>query len=118
MSPRHAPSTTSIQLFVPAPRTTYAVDIAAHLSGMPRHRVLRCCRHGLVSPHVDPGYGAMTFDMEAIRTLQHIEHLRQDLGINWAGIGVIINLLGRIDRMENTAGTTRWRTAPIQVEVG
>ena len=41
MSPRHAPSTTSIQLFVPAPRTTYAVDIAAHLSHARLENVLR-----------------------------------------------------------------------------
>ena len=77
---------------------------------MPRHLVLVCCRLALVSPRVDPAYGGYAFDLPAIRTLQRIEYLRSDCGINLAGIQVILRLMDEVERLREAArGSSRVR---------
>lgn len=75
--------TRTLQRFEPDPDATYPLDIAAHLAHMPRHDVLLCCKHRLVIPRIDATYGGYSFDLKAIRTLQHIQYLRADCGINF-----------------------------------
>ena len=66
---------------------------------MPRHVVLVCCKHGLVSPIIDPEYGGFFFDATSIRTLQQIQYLRSDCGINFAGIQIILELMNEVERL-------------------
>lgn len=85
----------TVQVFTPDPETLYSIEVAAQMARMPRHVVLVCCRRGLVAPHIDPNYGALSFDLDTIRTLQRIEYLRSARGVNFAGIEIILQLLGR-----------------------
>jgi hypothetical protein len=89
----------SLQPFVPDPGTFYPLDTAAHLARMPRHVVLVCCRRGLVTPHIDPNFGALSFDLDGIRTLQRIEYLRTGRGANLAGIEIILRLMAELQEL-------------------
>jgi hypothetical protein len=100
----------TLQRFAPDPDAFYTLDAAAHLAGMPRHLVVVCCKHGFVSPLVDPEYGGYVFDLPAIRTLQRIEYLRSDCGINIAGIQVILRLMDEVERLREAGrGSNRVR---------
>lgn len=89
----------TLQIFSPEPDALFPLDVAAQLARMPRHRVLVCCRRGLISPSRDPVYGGVYFDADAIRTLQRIEHLHTACGVNLIGIEIILKLMADVDEL-------------------
>jgi DNA-binding transcriptional MerR regulator len=57
---------------------------------------------GLVDPvGRDEDSNELRFDEETISTVRKILRLRNQLGINYAGIGVVLDLLSRIERLES-----------------
>src|SRR5882724_10669669 len=88
----------SLQFFEPDPNAVYSIEAAAQLARVGRHTILVYCRHGMVSPVVDPQAGGYYFNDEGIRTLRRIEHL-QDSGINLAGIKIITDLMKEVERL-------------------
>lgn len=93
----------TLQVFAPEPSALFPIDTAAHLARMPRHIVLVCCRRGLVAPHLDPDYGGLYFDQDAVRTLQRIEYLRKSCGVNLAGIEIILKLMADMEELRVVA---------------
>jgi hypothetical protein len=89
----------ALQRFSPDPDAIYSIDAAAHLSGMPRHLILVSCKHGLISPLVDPDYGGFYFDQPTIRAMKRINYLHTDCGINVAGIRIILGLMEEVERL-------------------
>jgi DNA-binding transcriptional MerR regulator len=89
----------ALQRFVPDANAIHSIDATAHLAGIPRHWILVYCRHGLVTPIIDPQYGGFYFDATGIRTLQQIHYLRADCDINVAGIRIILGLMEEVERL-------------------
>lgn len=89
----------SLQHFTPDPEAVYPIDTIAHLADVPRHTVLLCCRHRLITPAVDPDYGGYSFSASAIQTLQRVNYLYRDCGINFAGIRIILGLMEEMERL-------------------
>jgi hypothetical protein len=85
-------TSTTLQPFVLETNAVYPIDIAARLAHMPRHRVLVCCKRGIVSPMVDSEDGRFSFDAATIRSLQRIEYLHTECGVNFTGIQIILSL--------------------------
>jgi MerR family transcriptional regulator, heat shock protein HspR len=87
----------------------YRVEVAADLVGLPRARVQRYLKVGLVqAPVVDRGKPLLS-DAELIR-LRKIRRLTTDLGINLAGVEVILRLLDQIDALQaDVDRPRRWR---------
>jgi DNA-binding transcriptional MerR regulator len=46
--------------------------------------------------------GEVIFHSEAVAIVRKILRLRNQLGVNYAGIGVILELMARIENLENT----------------
>lgn len=46
--------------------------------------------------------GEVVFYSEAVATVRKILRLRNQLGVNYAGIGVILELMARIENLEST----------------
>jgi DNA-binding transcriptional MerR regulator len=90
-----------LQPYAPDPDEVYSIDIAARLTGLPRHLVLVCCKRGLVQPWTDPEYGGYFFDVEAIRTLRQIEYLHARCGVNLEGIEIILQLIDEVERLND-----------------
>ena len=51
--------------------------------------------------------GQLLFPETAVPRIWRIMRLRRELGINWAGIGVVLNLLDRIEEMEREIARLR-----------
>ena len=73
-------------------------DAARHL-GLHPEIVRRFVELGLLEPAEVTG-GEIMLDPVAVRRIGIIQRLRYDLGINLAGIGVILELLDRIDALQ------------------
>lgn len=70
----------------------------ARLAGLHPDFVQRLISLGLVDPvETQP---EPLFESAAILRLRRIVRLRNDLGVNWAGVGVVLDLLGRIEELE------------------
>ena len=91
--------TAAVQLFSVGDETYYPIAFVARLSQMPRHRVLVCCKRGLITPLVDPDNGSYSFDATSIRVLQRIEYLHTDCGVNFTGIEIILGLVTELERV-------------------
>jgi hypothetical protein len=89
----------AVQRFVPDPEAIHSIDSAARLAGVPRHWILVYCRHGLVTPMIDPAYGGFYFDADNIRSLERIHYLHADCEINFAGIRIILRLMDEVERL-------------------
>ena len=91
-------SRVALQPFVAEPATFYPIDVAASLAGMPRHRILVCCKRQMVTPWIDRNSGRYLFDIDAIRILRRIEYLHVDCGVNFTGIHIILSLVDELER--------------------
>jgi DNA-binding transcriptional MerR regulator len=58
----------------------------------------RLVEWGLLEP--EQSEPELLFQETVVPRIWRIMRLRRDLGINWAGIGVVLDLLARIDEME------------------
>jgi hypothetical protein len=89
----------TVQPFAPDPDEAYPIDTIAHLADVPRHVVLLCCRHRVIEPQIDPGYGGYRFSTATIRILRRVDYLHRDCGINFAGIRIILGLMDEVERL-------------------
>lgn len=94
-----ATSSTMLQPFVLEMDRVYPIDLAARLARMPRHRIMVCCKRGIVSPLVDPDHDRYTFDAATIRVLQRVEYLHTECGVNFTGIQIILSLADEVERI-------------------
>ncbi len=89
----------ALELFEPAPETTYSIEEAARLAQVPRRLIAVYSRHGLVSPTADPDIGGWYFDDEGIRTLRQIERLRGSLGMSLMAVKLVLELGHEVERL-------------------
>jgi DNA-binding transcriptional MerR regulator len=82
-------------------------DLALH-AGMHPALVERLVELGLVTPIRQDG--AMLFDPSTVSRLRTIARLRQTLGINLAGISVILDLVDKIRALQRESENLRNRT--------
>ena len=80
-------------------RNLMPLEEAARQLGLHPDMVRRFLDFGLLEPAEVIGADVM-LDPPALRRIAVIQRLRHDLGINFAGIGVILELLDRIDSLQ------------------
>jgi DNA-binding transcriptional MerR regulator len=80
-------------------RNLMPLEDAARRLGLHPDIVQRFLEFGLLEPAEGTGAEIM-LDPVALRRIGVIQRLRYDLGINLAGIGVILDLLDRIDALQ------------------
>lgn len=74
------------------------IGITAEITGMHPQTLRLYERLGLVSPSRSQGKTRLYSD-EDIERLRKIQHLTQEMGVNLAGVEVILNLLERMETM-------------------
>jgi MerR family transcriptional regulator/heat shock protein HspR len=80
-------------------REQVTLEALAARAGLPLARVERYVEFGLLEPVGRAGSQAL-FDMAAVPRLRMIERLRRDIGINLAGISVILDMLDRLRALQ------------------
>jgi DNA-binding transcriptional MerR regulator len=74
---------------------------AARRCGVHPGLIDRFVRLGLCEPTGWDNHGRQwLFEEDVVPLVRKIIRLRNELGINYAGIGVVLDLLGRIERLE------------------
>ena len=84
----------------PPPDGYLRIDVAARLVRLPPARIRRYIRAGLVRPTVGDGRVEL-FGEEELARLRKIRRLRDDLGLNTAGIEVALRLLDEIQTLQD-----------------
>jgi DNA-binding transcriptional MerR regulator len=92
----------------PASRNLLTADELAKLAKLHPDMVESLIEWGLVDP--EESEPELLFPETAVPRIWRIMRLRRDLGINWAGIGVILDLLDKIDYLEREIAWFRKQT--------
>lgn len=72
----------------------------ASASGVHPDLLRRFVHLGLLDPIDDTGLEELFFEASAVYVVRKILRLRRDLGINYAGIGVVLELMNRVEQLE------------------
>ena len=73
-------------------------DVVAATVGAKRTLVARLAKQGLIET-VDTGTDEPLLPRRAVIQLRRMQRLRRDLGVNFAGAAVILDLVGRIEQL-------------------
>ncbi len=89
-----------------ARRPGLRVDDFARRCGLHPDMVRRLVALGLVSCQPDAG-GDLRFEPSAVVTVGRIQRLRIGLGLNYAAIGLVLDLLDHIEELESASRRRR-----------
>ena len=95
--------------YVLARRPGMQLDVFATRCGLHPDMVRRLVALGLVACQQD-ARGDLWFEPSALVTVARIQRLRTGLGLNYAAIGLVLDLLDRIEELESVS--RRRRTSP------
>jgi DNA-binding transcriptional MerR regulator len=87
----------------------FTLERLAAWTGVPPGRMQHYMEYGLIEPTQHVGSQPL-FDVACVARLQQIERLRRDLGVNLAGIAVILDLLDRLTALQREVAHWRART--------
>ena len=77
----------------------YVIRIAAELVGVRTHTLRYYEREGLVKPSRSSG-NVRLYSESDIERLRRVRNLMEELGVNTAGVEVILNMLDRMTEMQ------------------
>ena len=95
--------------YVLARRPGIQLDVFATRCGLHPDMVRRLVALGLLACQQD-ARGDLWFEPSALVTVARIQRLRTGLGLNYAAIGLVLDLLDRIEELESAS--RRRRTSP------
>ena len=84
---------------LPDDEPCYVISVAARMVGLHAQSLRNYERIGLIRPGRSRGRVRLYSDAD-IQHVRNIQRLVQDLGVNLAGVEVIMNMRGRMQRME------------------
>ena len=96
--------------YVLARRPGMQLDVFATHCGLHPDMVRRMVALGLLACRQD-ARGDLWFEPSALVTVARIQRLRSGLGLNYAAIGLVLDLLDRIEELESASRrrrTPRW----------
>ncbi len=77
--------------------TCYSIEVIAELAGVNPQTVLHYQEQGFIRPAARNAADAALFDVECLRQLRRIGHLRATCAMNDAGLKLILDLLHQIE---------------------
>jgi len=73
-------------------------DVVAETVGARRTLIVRLAQQGLIET-VDSETDEPMLPRRAVVQLRHMQRLRRDLGVNFTGAAIILDLVGRIEQL-------------------
>jgi chaperone modulatory protein CbpM len=83
-------------------------DVVAETTGAKRSLVVRLARQGLLET-VESETNEPLLTRHAIMQLRRMQRLRRDLGVNFAGAAIILELVGRVEQLNRELAEARKR---------
>jgi DNA-binding transcriptional MerR regulator len=90
-----------IQLFEPPADAVYTIEATSRMVDIPRRTIVVYCKHKLLSPAFDTVDYGYYFDRDGIRALRRIDALRSVCSDDFAGIKIILDLTGALERLRS-----------------
>jgi chaperone modulatory protein CbpM len=75
-------------------------EACAESVGARRSLVVRLARRGLIDT-IEGGTGEPLLPRRAVVQLRRMQRLRRDLGVNFSGAAIILDLVGRIEQLRS-----------------
>jgi hypothetical protein len=88
-----------------------ALDVVAETVGARRSLVVRLARQGLLET-VDQEQGEPLLPRRAIIQLRRMQRLRRDLGVNFTGAAIILNLVRQVEQLNRELA--EWRQREVE----
>jgi hypothetical protein len=87
----------------PAPRKSVELTVLARMAGVRTTHVRRYLEFGLLEPERPPATkpASARFDPTSAGRVARAERLRRDLGLNYAGAVLVVELLDRISDLQS-----------------
>ena len=82
----------------PSDEPVYLISVAARMCGLHPQTIRLYERLGLIKPH-RVGRSKRLYSEADIERLRRIQHFTQELGVNLAGVDIILRLLERIEQI-------------------
>ena len=101
---------------MPDDEPCYVISVAARMVGMHAQSLRNYERIGLIRPGRSRGRVRLYSDAD-IQHVRNIQRLVQDLGVNLAGVEVIMNMRGRMQRMDREMELLRQELQAYRVGV-
>jgi DNA-binding transcriptional MerR regulator len=92
-----SPSSRDLPVYDEETDTYYSIEVIANLAGVNPQTVLHYQEQGFIRPATRDAGEAALFDVECLRQLRRIEHLRATCEMNDAGLKLILDLLHEIE---------------------
>jgi hypothetical protein len=73
-------------------------EVVAETLGARRSLIVRLARQGLIET-IESGSDEPLLPRRAVVQLRRMQRLRRDLGVNFAGAAVILDLVGRVEQL-------------------
>ena len=80
-------------------RPCYVISVAADMLGIKTYTLRYYERVGIIKPYRSPGNIRLYSDAD-IELLRRVRHLIDDLGVNMAGVEVILNMLEKMVELQ------------------
>lgn len=77
--------------------------------GVSQETIIEIIDEGIVSVQEDEEQ-QLRFDSEAVRRIRTVLQLNRDLGVNWAGAGLALELLKKIEYLESLVNEKHYKT--------
>jgi chaperone modulatory protein CbpM len=87
-------------------------EVVAETLGARRSLIVRLARQGLIET-LESGADEPLLPRRAVVQLRRMQRLRRDLGVNFAGAAVILDLVGRIEQLHRELAEIRKRGQEI-----
>jgi DNA-binding transcriptional MerR regulator len=92
-----SPSSRDLPVYDEETDTYYSIEVIADLAGVNPQTVLHYQEQGFILPAARDAGDAALFDVECLRQLRRIGHLRATCEMNDAGLKLILDLLHEIE---------------------
>lgn len=97
----------------PPDRAVYVISVAAELAGVHPQTLRMYERKGLLQPERTAGNNRLYSDND-VQKLREIQRLTQEIGVNLAGVRMIMELRGQLERVESQMNRARRRMAEME----
>lgn len=98
-----------------AERAVYVISVAADLAGVHPQTLRMYERKGLLSPQRTAG-NTRRYSERDVERLRQIQRLTQDVGVNLAGVRIIMEMQAQLEEMRMALERTRLRLAQEAAE--
>jgi DNA-binding transcriptional MerR regulator len=97
MNSEPTPPSPDLPVYEAETDTRYSIEVIAELAGVNSQTVLHYQEQGFIRPSTRDSDDAAVFDVECLRQLRRIAHLRTTCEMNDAGLKLMLDLMHEIE---------------------